>query len=587
MHHNIILTLTIGLSAALVLGYVTQRLRLSPILGYLLAGVLIGPNTRGVVVDQEAAAQFAEIGVILLMFGVGLHFNLKDLLAVRKIAISGALFQIAAATILGMLSLKASGSSWATGLCVGIAISVASTVVLIRVLSDNNVLDTERGTIAVGWLIVEDLFTVFALVVLPSIASIARGGQDATTASMLATLGLAAVRVSILCLLVLGAGRRAIPWLLGKVAQTRQRELFTLTVLVLALAIATGSAAAFDVSMALGAFLAGMVVGQSEVSHQAAADALPMQDAFAVLFFVSVGMLFDLSAIKDHPGLFLEILAIVMIAKPLAAIAIVWFLGYSPMAALTIAVALAQVGEFSFIVADLALNLGVMDSFHRSLLVATSIISITLNPILFRGVAPLERWLKARPRLWRQLTHRCESRIAVSGIETMVVDESDVDRSRAVIIGYGPVGRTCASILRDFNVVPVIIDLNIDTVKSLLARGETAIYGDASNRDILKAAGIVQAKYLLLTIPELSTRTLIVIAARELNPDLKIFVRARYVGERAWLEEIGVTEVAYEEAEAACGLGSLLLHEVGATGEQIDAEMDRIRKGFAVSQPTA
>jgi CPA2 family monovalent cation:H+ antiporter-2 len=353
-------------------------------------------------------------------------------------------------------------------------------------------------------------------------------------------------------------------------------------VLVLALAIAFGSAAAFNVSMALGAFLAGMVVGQSEVSHQAAADALPMQDAFAVLFFVSVGLLFDPSAIREHPGLFAEILAIILIAKPLAAIAIVWFLGYSPMAALTIAVALAQIGEFSFIVADLALQTGLIESYHRSLLIAGSIVSITLNPLLFRGVTPLERWMKARPRLWRSLVSRCESGIAVRGLETLVVDESDADRSRALIIGYGPVGRTCASILRDFNVVPVIIDLNIDTVKALLARGETAIYGDASNRDILRAAGVTRAKYLLITIPELSTRTLIVIAARELNPDLKIFVRARYVAERAWLEEIGVTEVAYEEAEAACGLGSLLLQEVGATEAKIDAEMDRIRRGFAV-----
>jgi len=580
MSHNIILTLTIGLTAALLLGYITQRLRLSPILGYLLAGVLIGPLTPGVVVDQDAAMQFAEIGVILLMFGVGLHFDLKDLLAVRKIAVTGALFQITAATLFAMVSIHAAGSTWTTGFVVGVAISVASTVVLIRVLTDNNVLDTERGTIAVGWLIVEDLFTIFALVVLPSLAAITKG-EDASTGTILATLGLAAVRVAVLCLLILGGGRRVIPWILGKVAQTRQRELFTLTVLVMALAVATGSAAAFEVSMALGAFLAGMVVGQSEVSHQAAADALPMQDAFAVLFFVSVGMLFDFSAMRDHPGLFAEILMVVLIVKPLAAIAIVWFLGYSPLAALTIAVALAQVGEFSFIVADLALKQGLMEPFHRSLLVAASIISITLNPILFRGIAPLERWLKARPKLWRRLQQRSESRISIRGLETMVVD-NDEDRSRAVIIGYGPVGRVCASILRDFDVVPVIIDLNIDTVKSLLARGETAIYGDASNRDILKAAGIAQAKYLLLTIPELSTRTLIVIAARELNPDLKIFVRARYVGERAWLEEIGVTEVAYEEAEAACGLGSLLLHEVGATNEQIDAEMVRIRKGFAM-----
>ncbi len=379
-----------------------------------------------------------------------------------------------------------------------------------------------------------------------------------------------------------------IPWLLGHVARTRNRELFTLTVLVLALAIAAGSYFAFGVSMALGAFLAGMVVGQSEVSHQAAADALPMRDAFAVLFFVSVGALFSPSAVRENPALFLGLLGVILLAKPIAAIGIIWFLGYSPRTALTVAFGLAEIGEFSFIVADLGLRLNLLTEQQRSLIVACAIVSITLNPLLFRTIQSLETWIrKATPGLWNAWTRRSEANVSIRGLETLVVDESDADRSRALIIGYGPVGRTAASILKDFGVIPVVIDLNVDTVKSLLAQGETAIYGDASHREILLAAGLSRAKYLLITIPDLSSRTLIVIAARELNPNLKIFVRARYVAERAWLEEIGVTGVSYEEAEAACGLGSLLLHEVGARDEQIDAEMDRIRKGFAVHHDTA
>ncbi len=586
MQHNIILTLTIGLSVALLLGYVTQRLRLSPILGYLLAGILIGPMTPGVVVDQEAASEFAEIGVILLMFGVGLHFKVQDLLAVRRVCVPGAMVTITTATISGALAVAAFGGSWASAIVTGIAISVASTVVLTRVLTDNDVLHAPQGHIAFGWLIVEDLFTVFVLVLLPSFARLT-GGDGQSALSILSALGLAVVRILLLMLLVLGAGRHAIPWLLGHVARTRTRELFTLTVLVLALAIAVGSYFTFGVSMALGAFLAGLVVGQTEVSHQAAADALPMQDAFAVLFFVSVGALFDPAAIQNNPGLFVSLLAVILIAKPVAAMGIVWLLGYSPRTSLTVAFGIAEIGEFSFIVADLGARLKLITPEYRSLIVACAMVTITLNPMLFRSIVPLERWMKRRrPGLWKSLSNRSESKVTVRGIETLVIDESDADKSRAVIIGYGPVGRTAASILKDFGVVPVILDLNVDTVKSLLAHGETAIYGDASNRDILKAAGITHSQYLLITIPDLSTRTLIVLAARELNPDLKIFVRARYVAERAWLEEIGVTEVTYEEAEAACGLGSLLLHEVGATDDQIEAEMARIRKAFAVHQDT-
>ncbi|HMP08332.1 MAG TPA: cation:proton antiporter, partial [Lacipirellulaceae bacterium] len=301
----LLLNLTVSLCLALALGLITERLRLSPIVGYLTAGIVLGPHTPGIRADVEMAQQFAEVGVILLMFGVGLHFKVRDLWAVRKVAVPGAVGQIAAATVLGMLACRALGMSTHEGLVVGLAISVASTVVLTRVLVDNNVLDTPQGHMAIGWLIVEDIFTVLALVCLPALADIVAHRSDDGGVNIVASIGLAALRIGFLGVLILGGGKRLIPWLLGYVARTRSRELFTLSVLALALAIATASAVFFGVSMALGAFLAGMVVGQSELSHQAAADALPMRDAFAVLFFVAVGMLFDPLAVQEHPGLLL------------------------------------------------------------------------------------------------------------------------------------------------------------------------------------------------------------------------------------------------------------------------------------------
>ncbi|MEX0701356.1 MAG: cation:proton antiporter [Planctomycetales bacterium] len=581
----ILVTLTIGLSAAVVLGFVTQKLKLSPILGYLIAGVAVGPQTPGFVADPETAAQFAEIGVILLMFGVGMHFDIGDLWAVRRVAVPGAIGQVFAATLLGALAMAAAGVGWAGGLVVGLAISVASTVVLIRVLSDNDVLQSDQGHIAVGWLIVEDIFTVFVLVLLPAIASIAHGGHE-TAGSIASVLGLAVVKIVGLGLVVLWGGRKLIPRLLGQMARTRTRELFTLTILALALSIAVGSAMIFGVSMALGAFLAGMVVAQSEVSHQAAADALPMRDAFAVLFFVSVGMLFDPQAIAHNPGLFAALLGIILIAKPVSAIAIVWALGYSPRTALTVAIGLAQIGEFSFIVADLAAKHQLIARESQSLLVACAIVSIMFNPLLFRGIPPIEAWLRRRRRLWRALTVRSESRGLVGGpFGNHPANERADAESLAIIVGYGPVGRTAASILRGFGVKPIIIDLNVDTVRVLLAAGESAIYGDAGRREVLRGAGIESAKYLLITIPDVQTRTVVMIVARELNPGIKIFVRARYLAERAWLEEVGATDVCFEEAETAIGLASLLLHEVGASEEQVRSELQRIRAALTLQPP--
>jgi CPA2 family monovalent cation:H+ antiporter-2 len=562
----------------------------------LLAGIVLGPYTPGFVGDQETALQFAEIGVVLLMFGVGLHFDLRDLLAVKKIAIPGAVGQITVATALGTLAAVALGWSMTEGLVLGIAISVASTVVLVRVLTDNDVLHTTQGHIAVGWLLVEDIFTVLVLVVLPAAANIlVDGGAGEAAANgagcgIAASLGMAMLRIGVLAALVLGAGKRIIPPLLNLVARTRSRELFTLCVLAIALAIATG-ALYLGVSVALGAFLAGMVVGRTEVSHQAATDALPMRDAFAVVFFVSVGMLFDPRVLIEQPLYLALLLAIVLIAKPVTAMAIVWALRYSFRNALTVGIALAQVGEFSFLLATEAIELKLMSEEGRSLLVATAIISITLNPLIFRLIEPTERWLRSKPALWKKLGSRAESgglrlneamakRVAAS-------DGADDATTRAVIVGFGPVGQTAARILRGFGVETVVVDLNIDTIRELANNGELGVYGDSTRHDILEAAGIKDAKYLLVTVPDVLVRTLVIITAKEINSELKVFARARYLKERAWLEEVGATQICIEEAETAVGLAKLLLSEVGADPERVAAEVTRIQRELGVHRDEA
>jgi CPA2 family monovalent cation:H+ antiporter-2 len=337
--------------------------------------------------------------------------------------------------------------------------------------------------------------------------------------------------------------------------------------------------------MALGAFLAGMVVGQTEVSHQAAADALPMRDAFAVLFFVSIGMLFDPGAIVKGPWLFLSLLGLVVIAKPLAALLIIWSLGYSIRTTLTVAVALAQIGEFSFLLANEAIGLGILSEEGQSLLVGCSLISIGANPLLFRAIDPLEKWLRTQGTIWRVISQRSMTQRAELNIEMQArVAEavaSNGDKRRAVVVGYGPVGQTACRILRDFQIHPAVIDMNLETVRSLAESGQLAIYGDATQRDILEAAGIRKSNYLLITIPNILTRTLVILTAKELNPELRVFVRARYVRERAWLEEVGATGISTEEAETAIGLAVLLLHEVGADEDRIRKEINKIRRELA------
>ena len=563
MPHDIqlILTLTGGLTAAFVLGYVMHRLRLSPIVGYLLAGVVVGRYTPGFVADESIAAQCAEIGVILLMFGVGLHFHLKDLLAVRRVAVPGALVQIAVATGLGALVGRWFGMSWTAGVVFGMAISVASTVVLTRVLADNKALHTPTGHVAIGWLIVEDLFTIVVLVLLPALF----GASAAGGSGLAATLGMALLKLVVLVGFTLVAGQRLIPKLLGYVARTRSRELFTLAVLVLALGIAVGSAKFFGASMALGAFLAGMVVGQSEFSARAAADALPMRDAFAVLFFVSVGMQFDPGSVASGWPLMLATLGVVIVGKPLAALVVVMACGKPIRSGLSIAVALSQIGEFSFILAVLGTELKILPAEATQALVVASVISITLNPLLYKAVDPVVRWLE-----------RC-GWVKPAGTTSVPVESPAGEAHSVVIVGHGPVGQTLSRLLASNGLDPVFIEMNIDTVQRLRSEGRRVVHGDASNPEVLEHAGLGRAEGLIIAARGIDSRE-IVRAAREIKPGLPILARVTYLAEAEALRALGVDEVFSSEGEIALAMTGSVLERLGASAEQIDVERDRVRR---------
>ncbi|WP_113956748.1 cation:proton antiporter [Roseimicrobium gellanilyticum] len=568
MPHNLdlIFTLTGGLTAALALGFITHKLKLSPIVGYLLAGILVGPFTPGFVADSHIATQFAELGVILLMFGVGLHFHLKDLLAVRKVAVPGAIAQIAAATVLGAVVTKLFDWSWEAGIVFGMAISVASTVVLTRVLADNRDLHTPSGHIAIGWLIVEDLFTILVLVLLPAVFDKREVAAGETPPSLWVTIVISVLKLGALVLFTLVVGQKVIPKVLGYIAKTGSRELFTLSVLVLALGIAVGSAKFFGASMALGAFLAGMVVGQSDFSARAASDALPMRDAFAVLFFVSVGMLFDPGAVREGWPLMLATLGIVIIGKPLAALIVVLVFKRPFASALSIAVVLAQIGEFSFILAALAISLKIMPAEATNALVVTSVISITLNPLLYKGVKPFTRWLERKG--WVK-----PPRPAVVQ-DKIVVDEA---AHPVVVVGYGPVGRTVSRILEDNGIQVIIIEMNIDTVQHLRAQGRAAVYGDATQREILHHAGIEKAEGLIIAASGVPASE-IVEAARDLNPKVRVLARTSYLKQAESLRACGATEVFASEGEVALAMTDYLMRYMGATDELIGRERDRVRK---------
>ncbi len=432
---------------------------------------------------------------------------------------------------------------------------------LIRVLSDNRDLHTPAGHIAVGWLVVEDLLTVLVLVMMPAI--FARGAESS---SLTVSLALAMVKVAVLTALILVAGRRVVPWILTKIAATRSRELFTLTVLALALGISVASAQFFGVSMALGAFLAGLVVGRSEFSVRAASEALPMRDAFAVLFFVSVGMLLDPGFVMNAPVLILSALAVVLIGKPLVALVLVLLWGYPAGVALRIAVALAQIGEFSFIVAAVGTQLGLVSDDVRNTLIATAMVSIAVNPLLYRAVAPLERWVPQRRSAAETL----------AGVAVPPTAAERDPRHRAVVIGYGPVGRTVARLLRQNDVTPTIVDLNLDTVRALREEGLPAIYGDAGHRDTLVNAGVPTAGAIILSVAGLAAAREVITMARELNPSILILARTAYIRELVTLKQAGAAVVYSGEGEVALAFTETILARLGATPEQIDRERARV-----------
>ena len=565
----LILTLAAGFIGALTFGYVTHRLGWSPIVGYLLAGVLVGPYTPGFVADKHLADQLAEVGVILLMFGVGLHFHLKDLLAVRTVAIAGTICQSTIATLLGAAAATAFGWDRSAGIVFGLALSVASTVVLTRVLADNDDLQSPTGRIAIGWLVVEDLLTVFVLVLLP-VVSVAAAADRATGVPV--ALALATLKLVAFVAFTLVAGGRFIPWVLNKIADTRSRELFTLSVLAITLGIAVGSTYVFGVSMALGAFLAGMVVGQSDFSARAGAEALPMRDAFAVMFFLSVGMLLDPWQVLAAPSPILATLAIVMIGKPLAAMTIVAVLGYSSRVGLGVAIALAQIGEFSFLLAVLGRDLGVLPDAAMNPIVTAAIVSIMLNPMLYRTLGALEAFLVRHPRLWRLLNRRARGEPPTSVAET-----HPTPAYQAVIVGHGPIGQTMARLLRERGIEPTIIEMNVETCRGLRRRGQRAVYGDANQTSVLEQAGIAQARTIILSASGSAGSVEAIRAARKLNPKIHVVARADYLGQAESLLEVGADEVVSGEGEVVLAMTDSILRRLGATPDQMDEERARIR----------
>lgn len=565
MHeYHLLEILAIGFGLALIFGYIAQQLGLSPIVGYLLAGFLAGPQSPGFVADQNLALELSEAGVILLMFGVGLHFNLDDLIAVKGVALPGAIIQSTAATLCGISAAMFFGLSFSEGLILGLGLSVASTVVLLRVLTDNGVLNTIHGHVAIGWLIVEDIFTVLVLVLLPAVSGFLLGTEALSFSTLSWALALAVLKLAVLWVLVLVVGGKVVPWLLGKIVRTRSQELFILTILVVAFLTAVAAAYVFNASFALGAFLGGMVVGKSNVSHQAGADLIPLRDAFAVLFFLSVGMLFDPLFILQQPWLILSALAIVLIIKPATAIFVVCGLGYSVRTALTVATGLSQVGEFSFILAQAGQSLGLISQDIYNILVACALVSIALNPIIVSSVPKIEDFLQSKPGFWKILNYRAEKR--AKALQETTNTEIDLEQleepTTAIVVGFGPTGQKAITVLRKKDIIPVVIEMNVDTVDTLDGRGKLTIYGDSTKKDILLAAGVESAQYLIITIPSVPAVAATALAARDLNPDIRIFARARFLSEKDLLEQVGIDIIAFEEEEVGITLAKRLLEDV-------------------------
>jgi monovalent cation:H+ antiporter-2, CPA2 family len=552
----LIATIVVGLCLAFVFGTIAQRIRVSPLVGYLLAGVLLGPYTPGFVADQSLASELAEIGVILLMFGVGLHFSLKDLWSVRSLAVPGAIGQIAVATAFGMGLAHFIGWSVGAGLVFGLALSVASTVVLLRALQERRLINTERGRIAVGWLIVEDLVMVLTLVLLPAVVPLLDGSLEHATSfgmqDILETLALTIAKVAAFIAIMLVVGRRVIPWVLHYVAHGGSRELFRLAVLSIALGCAYGAAQLFGVSFALGAFFAGMILSESALSQQAAAETLPLRDAFAVLFFISVGMLFDPTILVRDPLLVLATVAIIIIAKSVAALLIVRMFGRPFGTAATIAASLAQIGEFSFILAGLGVSLGLMPPLGRELILAGAIITILLNPMLFLALDRLKPWLDVRDGVTALPVPAQKPAVASAPVASKPADddlEATIQQGHTVLVGYGNIGRWIGEALSSARVPIFVIEEKDAVVDKLKASGIEAVAGSAPSA--LEAANLGQARALLVAIPEAFEAGQIVAQARAANASLFIIVHAHSDAETAYLTNLGADVVVEGAREIA------------------------------------
>jgi CPA2 family monovalent cation:H+ antiporter-2 len=562
---NLITTIAAGLVLALIMGFIAARIKLPPLVGYLLAGIIIGPGTPGFVADVELSSQLAEIGVMLLMFGVGLHFSLEDLLAVRHIALPGAVFQILVATLLGAGVAFLWGWGLGAGVVFGLALSVASTVVLLRALETHGVLETVNGRIAVGWLVVEDLVMVLVLVLLPPL-SVSLGVGTATTAQasddLWTALSLTVGQVSVFIALMLVVGRRLFPRLLWVVASTGSRELFTLCVIATAVGIAYGSAVLFGVSFALGAFFAGMVMSESPLSHRAAEESLPFRDSFSVLFFVSVGMLFDPAVLIREPLHVLAVLAIIIFGKSLAAFGLVLLFRYPLNTALTVSASLAQIGEFSFILAGMGNAMGLLPAEGQSLVLAGAIISIALNPLVFHAIEPAQAWIRSRSKL-AQVLERPDDPLAAL---PMTVDLKRLT-GQVVLVGHGRVGRRIGEALTARGISFVVAEENREIVEQLRTRDIPAVSGDASDPAVLIQAHIHRARMLVIATPDtLKVRRMIEIA-RTVNPRIEIVVRTHSEEEAALLEKEKAGKIFFGEHELAAAMIHHVMGRYAAAGE--------------------
>jgi CPA2 family monovalent cation:H+ antiporter-2 len=554
----LIATIAVGLAVAFALGLLAQRLRLPPIVGYLLAGVVVGPFTPGFVADQKLAVELAEIGVILLMFGVGLHFSLKDLLSVRAIAIPGAIGQIAVATVLGAGLAWSLGWSLGAGLIFGLSLSVASTVVLLRALQERRQVETEKGKIAVGWLIVEDLVMVLTLVLVPPLAGLLGGTPTAASGSpeLIAALGIGTVwttlavtaaKIAIFVALMLIVGRQLIPWILHYVAHTGSRELFRLSVLAIALGVAFASAKLFGVSFALGAFFAGMVLAESQLSSQAAKETLPLRDAFAVLFFVSVGMLFDPATLLNQPLALLATFFIITFGKSVAAYLIVRAFGHPNGVALTISASLAQIGEFSFILIVLAVSLSIVPPEARDLVVAGSILSILVNPLLFLAIDRLQG---------HEPVARTSDRPAAVAATPSPEDRTTTLSNHVVLAGYGRVGSYIGASLFAKRIPFLVVEEDRAAVAGLEQKGVEVFIGAVGEQAMLDRLNLNQARYLISAIPDAFEAGHLVEAAKAANPNIRVIARAHSADEVAYLRKLGVDVVLMGEEELAKGMSA-------------------------------